>query len=78
MGTSFGLSRLEGFLDLTPVRVVKLIEFTIWVAISVTSFEFWEEFDIISVNCGIMLTGKRFAIIVDDESLKVFGDVEGW
>ena len=78
MCVSFGLSRFDGFFSLKPFRVVKYIEFVVLVVMGEVSFGFWRRLGDVSMSCEAMLTGKRFVIIVDDERLESFGDVNGW
>ena len=41
-------------------------------------FRFWDRFESFSEDSEIVLTGKRFAIVVDDELLELLRDVDGW
>lgn len=42
------------------------------------SFGFWEGFKGVSASREIALTGKRFAIVVDDKLPEILRDVDGW
>ena len=66
------------FFSLKPFRVVEQIEFVTLVVMGVVSFRFWIRFGDISMSCKVMLAGKRFVIVVDDERLESFRDVNGW
>ena len=77
MRNSRGLGRLDGLLGLEPFRVIDGAKFNIWIAAPVVSFRLWEGFGRVSTSLEMMLAGKRFAIVVDDELLEVLGDVDG-
>ena len=74
LSCAFGL--LGGFLGLEPFRVTDDVEDDVRVAPRGVSLRFWEGFKCISFSREMTLTGKRFAIVVDDELLEFFGDAD--